>query len=200
MKYDPQKPFNYAQDRHHRRSIRLANYDYSLPGAYFITMVAYQRECLFGNIVYGEMQLSPMGQIAEEHWRLIPEHFLHVTLGAYVVMPNHVHGIIIIQGRSDASPSERRGTTLSCPNSTRSCPNSNPPREEFGKPVKGSIPTIIRSYKASVTNRIQKELNVTAIWQRNYYEHIIRNEAEHNRIHAYIESNPANWDRDKEHR
>ena len=181
MKYDPQK--------HHRRSIRLSHYDYSQPGAYFITMVTHGRDCLFGKIVRGDMQLSAMGQIAEEHWRLIPEHFLHVALGAYVIMPDHVHGIIIIQASSDAVASERRGTTMLCP---------NPPREEFGKPVKGSIPTIIRSYKAAVTNRIQKELHTTGIWQRNYYEHIIRNEAEYNRIHAYIEANPARWGMDKE--
>jgi REP element-mobilizing transposase RayT len=91
MKFDPQK--------HRRRSIRLQGYDYTLSGAYFITMVTYQRECLFGEIVNGEMRLSAMGQIAEEHWRLIPEHFPRVELGAYVVMPNHVHGIIVI--RSD---------------------------------------------------------------------------------------------------
>jgi putative transposase len=166
MNYDPQKhTFDRApqkitgtsQDRH-RRSIRLPDYDYSQPGAYFITMVTYRRDFLFGEIVDGEMRLSPMGHIASEHWRAIPEHFPHVELGAYVVMPNHVHGIIMINGRSDAGASERRGTTMSCPN----------PREGFGKPVKGSIPTIIRSYKASVTNRIQKEFNAAAIWQRNY--------------------------------
>ena len=98
-KYDPQK--------HHRRSIRLPEYDYSQPGAYFITMVTHQRDPLFGSIVQGEMRLSAMGQVAEEHWRLIPEHFPQVELGAYVIMPNHVHGIIVINGRSNASAFER---------------------------------------------------------------------------------------------
>ena len=174
-KYDPQ--------RHHRRSIRLPDYDYSQPGAYFITMVTYQRDCLFGNIVDGKMHLSAMGQIAEEHWRLIPEHFPHGALGAYVIMPDHVHGIIIINGRSDADASER-STIVSSPKLS----SSKPSREAFGKPVRGSIPTKIRAYKASVTYRLQREFSTTAIWQRNYYEHIIRNEAEYNRIHAYSEA------------
>jgi len=185
-KYDPQK--------HHRRSIRLPEYDYSQPGAYFITMVTHQREPLFGSIVQGEMRLSAMGQVAEEHWRLIPEHFPQVELGAYVIMPNHVHGIIVINGRSNASAFERTGTT--CRGTTMSCPYEA--REKFGKPVKGSIPTIIRSYKASVTRRIQREQNATAIWQRNYYEHIIRNEEAHHRISLYIESNVARWVMDHE--
>ena len=190
-KYDPQ--------RHHRRSIRLPDYDYSRPGAYFITMVTYQRDCLFGNIVDGKMHLSAMGQIAEEHWRLIPEHFPQVELGAYVIMPNHVHGIIIINGRSNASAFDRRGTTMSCPDI--SCPDVSCPdvaREKFGKPVRGSIPTIVRSYKASVTRRIQRERNATAIWQRNYYERVIRNDEAHHRISLYIESNVARWVMDNE--
>ena len=193
-KYDPQRhhrPFDAAQGR---RSIRLADYDYSQPGAYFITLVTYQRERLFGNIANGEMRFSSMGQIAEEHWRLIPEHFPHVELGAYVVMPNHVHGIIIINGRSNAGAFDRTGTTLSCPDVP--CPERA--REKFGKPVKGSIPTIIRSYKASVTRRIQQEWNASDIWQRNYYEHIVRNDEEHNRITLYIEKNVARWVMDNE--
>ncbi len=184
MKYNPQF--------HRRRSIRLPDYDYSQPGAYFITMVKYQRECLFGEIVNGEMQYSAMGHIAEKHWRLIPEHFPQVELGAYVIMPNHVHGIMIIHDRSDADASERRGTIYRAPTT-----------EQFQKPVKGSIPTIVHTYKASVTRRIQKDvhgLDVSSpnVWQRNYYEHIIRNDQEWNRIHLYIETNVDNWVMDNE--
>jgi REP element-mobilizing transposase RayT len=173
MKYHPQK--------HHRRSIRLPDYDYSQPGAYFITIVTRGRECLFGGIVAGDMQLSAMGQIAEEHWRAIPEHFPHAALGAYVVMPNHVHGIVIIHENGMATNS-----SPSVGASQRDAPTPNGPK-------RGSIGAIIGSYKMSVTRRIQRELNTTGIWQRNYYEHIIRNEAEYSRIHAYIESNPARW-------
>lgn len=100
MKFDPQK--------HHRRSIRLKQYDYAQPGGYFVTIVTYQRDCLFGEIVNEEMQLNELGCIADECWRAIPDHFHDVELGAYVIMPNHMHGIIVI--RADANASARRGT------------------------------------------------------------------------------------------
>jgi hypothetical protein len=96
-KFDPQK--------HHRRSIRLPNYDYSQSGAYFITIVTYQRALLFGKIVNAEMQLNDFGKIADECWRAIPEHFPNLELGAYIVMPNHVHGIIIIMENGMATTS-----------------------------------------------------------------------------------------------
>jgi putative transposase len=99
-KFDPQK--------HHRRSIRLPDYDYGQPSAYYITIVTCQRAMLFGKIVNEEMELNHLGRIADECWRQIPDHFPHVELGAYVIMPNHLHGIIIL--RADASASARRGT------------------------------------------------------------------------------------------
>jgi REP element-mobilizing transposase RayT len=99
-KYDPEK--------HHRKSIRLHRYDYSQTGAYFVTIVTYQRKCIFGEIVKGEMVLNDFGRIARECWRDIPVHFDHVNLGAYVIMPNHVHGIVIINtdvvGAQHAAP------------------------------------------------------------------------------------------------
>src|SRR5687768_1643692 len=148
-KFDPQK--------HHRRSIRLQNYDYSQPGAYFVTIVTYQRALLFGRIVNEEMQWTDFGKIADECWRAIPEHFPTVELCAHIIMPNHVHGIIVI--RADADAFARRGTIYRAPT------------EQFQKPVASSIPTFIRTYKAAVTRRIEREINTTGIWQRNYYEH-----------------------------
>lgn len=170
MKFDPQK--------HHRRSIRLKEYDYTQPGGYFITIVAYQRATLFGKIVNGEIQLNALGIIADECWRAIPDHFPNVELGAFVVMPNHVHGILAINEDVDA--------------------NASTSTEQFQKPVPGSIPTIVRSYKSAVTRRIGREHNATGIWQRNYYEHVIRNQTEWDRIHRYIEANPSTWTEDKE--
>jgi REP-associated tyrosine transposase len=120
MKYDPQK--------HHRRSIRIPGYDYSRAGAYFITMVTHERACLFGEVVEGEVRLSDFGLVADECWRLTPEHFPAVELGAYVVMPNHVHGIIILHEHQMGTPdttSLGRGTPWRAP--TISCPNPNPP-------------------------------------------------------------------------
>jgi putative transposase len=178
MKFDPQK--------HHRRSIRIKEFDYAQPGGYFVTIVTYQRDCIFGNIVNEEIQLNAFGKIADECWRAIPDHFRNVELGAYIVMPNHVHGIIVINDRADADASARRGTIYRAPT------------EQFGKPIIGSIPTIIRTFKAAVTRRIGRELNATGVWQRNYYEHVIRNHEDWDRIHRYIETNPSIWTEDEE--
>jgi REP element-mobilizing transposase RayT len=146
-KYDPQK--------HHRRSIRLPNYDYAQPCAYYITIVTYQRAMLFGNIVHQEMQLNDLGKIADECWREIPDHFSDVELGAYVMMPNHVHGIIVIN-RTTMNSSSSVGAR-----------HASPLRVLRGvKPH--SIRAIVGSFKAAVTRRIGRELNIAGIWQRNY--------------------------------
>jgi REP element-mobilizing transposase RayT len=159
----------------YRRSIRLKEYDYSQSGAYFVTIVTFQRECMFGEIANSEMQLNGFGEITDECWRAIPEHFTNVELGAYVVMPNHVHGIIVIHDVDDG-----RGTIYRAPTV-----------EKFGKPTTDSLPTIIRTYKAGVARRIRREWNAKNIWKRNYYERIIRNEREWDKIHWYIVSNPS---------
>jgi len=179
-------PSMFSPQKHHRRSIRLKGYDYAQPGGYFITIVTYQRASLFGQIVNEEMQLNDFGKIADECWRAIAEHFPNLELGAYVVMPNHVHGIILIQDRADTSASARsRGTIYRAPT------------EEFQKPLVGSIPTIIRTYKAAVTRRIGRKFNTTGIWQRNY-EHIIRDERDLQNKTNYIEANPLLWVQDDE--
>ncbi len=196
MAHDPQKP-NSSQGKHHRKSIRIKDYDYTSPGAYYVTIVTYQRDCLFGEIQKGEMRLSDFGRVADECWREIPNHFENVELGAYVVMPNHVHGIIFITndgggtiyhaGATHVSDS-RRGTIYRAPTDRT---------EKFGKPVRGSLPTIVRTFKAAVTRRIGRELNATGIWQRNYYEHIIRDERDLQNKTDYIEANPSLWDEDE---
>jgi putative transposase len=167
MKFDPKI--------HHRRSIRLKGYDYSQSGAYFVTMVTHQRECLFGEVVDREMILNDFGKIADEFWRVIPDHFPNVELGAHIVMPNHVHGIIAITvGATHASPLPKNGT----------------------KP--GSLGVIVGSYKSAVTKRINRKYTATKIWQRNFYEHIIRNDDDMECIWNYIESNPIMWADDDE--
>jgi putative transposase len=182
MRFDPQK--------HHRHSIRLQNYDYAQPGGYFITTVTYHRNLLFGEIVNEEMQLNDFGKVAEECWRAIPEHFPNVELGASVVMPNHVHGIIIIKENtltknSPLTVGARHVSPLPQP--------SNP--HGFKR---GSISAIVGSFKAAVSKHIAREHNATGIWQRNYYEHVIRNQEDWDRIHKYIESNPSQWAEDEE--
>jgi putative transposase len=172
MGYDPVK----AWRRHaptHRRSIRLPGWDYTGDGAYFVTIVTYQRETLFGAVVDGEMVLSEFGRVVAEEWERTAVVRPYVRLDEFVVMPNHIHGILVITD-------ERRG--------------------EFGKPIAGSLPTIVRSFKSAVTKRAN-ELRGTPgdpIWQRNYYEHIVRNERELNAIRQYIHDNPAHWSEDAE--
>ena len=143
-----------------------------------MTIVTHQRNCLFGEVVNGEMVLNDFGKIVDECWRAIPDHFPVVELGAYVVMPNHVHGLIVI--------TNGRGTIYRAPT-----------QEQFQKPVAGSILTIIRTFKAAVTRRIGREHNATGIWQRNYYEHIIRDQTDLQNKTDYIEANPMLWDEDE---
>ncbi len=166
-----------------RQSIRLKGYDYAAAGGYFVTIVTFGRENLFGDIVGNEMQLNTLGKIVHEEWfktaALRP--YVELREGEFVVMPNHAHGIIwIVDGVVGAR--RRRAPTT----------------EKFGKPVPGSIPTIVRAFKSAVSYRAGRELNAANIWQRNYYEHIIRNEHDYERIAAYIAANPANWSDDKE--
>ena len=191
---------------HYRHSVRLQGYDYSQSGVYYITIVTFRRECLFGGIRDGGMQLSGMGHIADENWRAIPAHFPNAELGEFVIMPNHLHGIIIVGATQwvapprDAKPpidSIAVAPTQVIPITGDSKTIASSQTKPNG-PKRGSIGAIIGAYKMSVTRRIQAECNGANIWQRNYYEHIIRNDDDHNRIQFYIESNPANWMDDEE--
>lgn len=178
--FDPQK--------HHRRSIRLPNYDYSQSGAYFITIVAWQRKCLFGEVIDGRMKLNKFGLVAAQQWEKLPKRFPNIELGAFVIMPNHTHGIIVIvDGRDTAGNRDDLDDELS-----RRAPTTH---EQFQKPVKGSIPTIIRSYKSAVSYRINLMSGTQDIpvWQRNYYEHIIRNDRDLQNKTDYIDANPRLW-------
>ncbi|MBL8098956.1 MAG: hypothetical protein JNK81_07225 [Anaerolineales bacterium] len=171
---------------HHRRSIRLKGYDYSQAGAYFVTMVTWQREFLFGSIVNGEMNLNERGKIVNDCWHEIPNHYGNVELGTFVIMPNHVHGIIFIH-------ENRNATNLSHSVGARHA-SPLPPKGVSS----GSLGAIVGSFKSAVTKRIGKELNETGIWQRNYYEHIIRDEKDLKNKTDYIEANPMLWDEDDE--
>ena len=196
MTYDPKI--------HHRRSIRLKGYDYSQNGAYFITLCAQDRKPIFGKIVSGEMQLSPFGIIVRDEWLKTSEMRKNIEMDEFVVMPNHFHGIIVIDdgiGRG-AMPraqdiEENTGTLQRAPT------EKAPTMEQFGKPTSNTIPTIIRGFKAAVTKQINTiQINAGVynmperIWQKNYYEHIIRNEISLNKIREYIMSNPLNWKED----
>jgi REP element-mobilizing transposase RayT len=153
-KFDPQK--------HDRRSIRLKGYDYSQAGAYYVTIVAWRREGLFGEVVNEEMQLSKFGLVAKQQWEKLPKRFPNIELGAYMIMPNHMHGIIVI--------TNGRGTAENPNNPDGESSRRIPTHERFQKPVKGSIPTIIRSYKSAVSYRINlmRGSDGVPVWQRNY--------------------------------
>ena len=170
----------YNPDIHHRRSIRLKGYDYSQAGAYFVTVCTQNRECLFGEVIDGEMVLNDIGKIVAGEWMKTGAIRNNVALDKWVVMPNHFHGILVVD--------DGRGTA-----------HRAPTVEQFGQPVSGSIPTIIRSFKSAVTKRIN-EIRKTPgekLWQRNYYERIIRNENELNHIREYIANNPMKWKLDR---
>ena len=185
-------PFKFDPGKHRRRSIRLPNYDYSQSGAYYITIVTWHREYLFGDVVNGEMVLSKFGLVAKQQWENLPDRFPNITLGAFVIMPNHMHGVIVIMpGRGTAENLDYHDGEFS---------RHAPTHEQYQKPVKGSIPTIVRSYKSSVSYRINLMRGTQAIpvWQRNYYEHMIRNERDLQNKTDYIEANPMLWAEDEE--
>lgn len=173
---------NYDPAKHHRRSIRLKGYDYAQPGTYFITIVTQDRACLFGEVVDGKMCLNEVGHIVRDEWMKTAILRPRVLLDAFVVMPNHIHGIIVL-------PDDRRGTLQRAPTG-----------ERFGRPLSNSIPTIVRLFKSTTTKRINEHRGTRGapVWQRNYYEHIIRSDESLNRIRQYIADNPLRWVMDRE--
>ena len=192
MRYDP--------ERHHRRSIRLRGYDYRAVGAYFITIVAQDRACLFGEVVEGAMRLNDAGRMVERWWLELNCRFPHVLTDAYVVMPNHFHGIVVIHSPppDTTAPPDVGADLRVCPN-TRVCPDST------GAHAGAPLPTIVQWFKTMTTNeyiRMVKHAGWTPfqgrLWQRNYYEHIIRNERALERIRNYILTNPQHWHCDRE--
>ena len=187
MTFDPK--------RHHRRSIRLRGYDYVQAGAYFITIVTQGRECLFGQVVNGEMRLNDAGRIAEDEWLRTAVIRPRVTLDAFVVMPNHIRGIIVLSDHGSS-----RGTLQRTPTTDGAPTDRGPTVERFGKPTSDSIPTIIRLYKSAPNKRINQMRDAPGVpvWQRHYYEHIIRDDASLNHIRRYIVDNPAHWASDDE--
>jgi putative transposase len=166
---------------HHRRSIRLKGYDYSEAGAYFVTIVTLGRVASFGEVVNGEMRLNRNGEVVQKWWDNIPQHFQNVETGVFVIMPNHVHGIIII--------GEKRRGTVPVPQG-----GGTPPLRE---PTLGQI---VAYFKYKSTKEINALNNgpVMKLWQRNFYEHIIRNQHDLEQTWLYIESNPAQWNTDEE--
>ena len=200
MKYNPKV--------HHRRSIRLKGYDYTQPGAYFVTFCSYQRDEICGEVINGEMTLSALGRIVRDEWFRSAEIRKEIRLieDEFMVMPNHGHGIAWIVDTTVGVDGVRPGASIRpndgvCPIMERAHtmrPNESVPTRASLRRVPRSLGSFIAGFKASVTSRAKNELNMTGIWQRNYYEHIIRNDRELNSIRWYILNNPLNWQLDRD--
>ena len=182
-------------DKYHRQSIRLKDYDYTQSGAYFVTICTHKRECVLGDVVNGEMRLNELGQVVEMEWLKTAEIRDNVELDEFVVMPNHIHGIVVITESHVGATSRSPLISGNCRGTARRAPT-----EQFSKPTSGSLPTIVRSFKSAVTKHINEMRHTpgTPIWQRNYYEHIIRDEDDLHQIQLYIVNNPLRWDLDSE--
>ncbi len=168
------------------RSIRLKGRDYSAPGFYFVTICVHNKWCIFGRIIGGRVNLSALGKIARESWIAIPSHFAWGHLHDFVIMPNHVHGIIKIACQAGA----QHAAPLHRPSSSESFQHAIQP---------GSLSAIVRSFKAAVTKRARKELSWQGeIWQRNDYERIVRDGQEFSDASRYIAENPMKWEWDRE--
>jgi putative transposase len=166
----------YNPDEHHRKSIRLRNYDYTQAGAYFVTVCTHDAVCMLGAVVDGKVVLSNAGRIVERCWDNLPYHYPHVQLDAFVIMPNHVHGIIILMDYVGAG-------LKPAPTGLR----------------RHGVPEIVRAFKTFSSRSINQLRHTpgTPVWQRNYYEHVVHNEDDLREIRRYIDDNPARWAEDE---
>jgi putative transposase len=169
MSFDP--------ERHNRRSIRLKGYDYTQPGAYFVTICTLNRVYLFGGISGDEMYLNENGKIVRETWHELPKHYASIELDAFVVMPNYMHAIISIEAYDVGA-------------------GFKPAPTEFKQ---HGLSEIIRGFKTFSARRINQQRNTpgVSIWQRNYWEHVIRNERTLSSVRLYIVQDPMRWEVDR---
>ncbi|MCK4526356.1 transposase [candidate division WOR-3 bacterium] len=172
--------------KYHRRSIRLKNYDYSQSGAYFVTVCTHQKKPFLGNILNGVMKVNKFGKAVEKEWLKTQKMRENVELDECIIMPNHFHGIIVIKENNVQAVSSRGVLQYAPTNGLQS------PSETIG--------AIVRGFKSAVTKRINELRGKygTSVWQRNYYEHIIRNDKEFKLVREYIINNPLRWQYDQE--
>lgn len=213
----------FSPNIHHRKSIRLRGYDYSRAGLYFITICTHERLPLFGEIVDRKMIANEAGVMVETCWRAIPNHFPWAMLHEFMVMPNHVHGIIAIGTNNAAdnmaapsaddvggtvvndvgttAPDDAGSTTVNDVGAKNFLPPHHLPlqRNAASLPKHGTsrtIGSIVRGFKVGVTKWFRVNTDVHVVWQRNYHEHIIRNEDSYLKIAEYIQTNPQKWQED----
>lgn len=181
-----------------RRSIRLKEYDYSQAGAYFVTIVTQDRGCLFGDVVDGKMQLNDAGQMVRSVWDDLPKYYAGVETDQFVVMPNHLHGVIVLVGVGPRACPEAGGQPQGvAPTNTRSA---------YSDALRTlSLADVLHWFKTLTTQRYTAGVRESGwtrfnsrLWQRNYFEHVIRSEDSLNRIRQYILENPMRWEFDRE--
>ncbi len=207
MVYDPQK--------HHRRSIRLPHWDYSWGWWYYVTINLKDRRCDFGCVQNDVVVLSDLGKAASDCWIEIPNHHKGVELDDFVIMPNHVHGILILNDiRKDVQlnvlTTERDELNAPSKDVEEMRANGSDDATKFRlfaskkeamavlSPKKGSLSVVMRTFKAAVTTWARANHHETFAWQGRYHDHIIRNDADLHRIREYIANNPLRWALDEE--
>jgi len=182
-------PFDYSKP--HRKAIRLKGYDYSRNGLYYITICTKDRKCLFGEIKDGKMQKNEYGEILESVWNGLPSHYPNVILHEHIVMPDHFHAIIQIDNGHN-------GDNASVGDGLKPSPTDMQPSDPGMQPTKHGLTEFVRALKTFSARKINelRQTQGTSVWQRNYYEHIIRNDDEYYRTVNYIKENPAKWNDD----
>jgi REP element-mobilizing transposase RayT len=189
-------------NRPHRRSIRLKEYDYSQSGEYFVTICTHNHECSVGEIVNGEMRLSEIGKIVKEEWLRTATIRPDIQLYSYVIMPNHVHGIIVLNGGRGTLQSDIPvGANCHSPQEkTQNNPTNNrayidTPLQNMFRSPSNTVGAIVRGFKSATTKRINEIRGTPRMpfWQRNYYDHIIRSDKELDNIREYISNNVLKW-------
>jgi REP element-mobilizing transposase RayT len=165
-----------------RRSIRLKGYDYAEAGLYFVTICTHDKRCTLGRVIGDRGELSPLGRLVRGHWYDLPNHHAGLELDAFVVMPNHFHGIIVMHERLRDARAQQAA-----------------PLQPTKRAQPDSLTSVIRSFKSAVSRRAARELKIGhPVWQRNYYEHIIRNGDDLDDTRNYIAANPIKWRLDRE--
>ena len=189
------------QDRFRVKSTRLKYWDYNSCGGYFVTICVKDHTCVFGNIENGQMVLNELGKEAKKFWDQIPKHFSHAHMDEYVFMPNHMHGIIIIEhARRDAIYGvSYNGVSYNGVSIQESKPkNGGIVSTDKNPMLNDSLSRMIRWYKGRTTYEINKLIHKKFQWQARFYEHVIRNDADLDRVREYIGNNPLNWELDEE--
>ena len=187
-----------------RRSIRLPGYDYTQSGAYFVTICTQDRLPLFGEVSGGIMRLDQIGQIVSTCWAALPAAFPYITLADWVVMPNHFHAIVIINGgKGEASAGRMNDDPMGFAADASPLQDARPYAPTLNRPNgtnPGSLGAFLQNFKSVSTRKINTLRGTPGLrlWQRNYYEHILRSDDDLNRVRTYIRENPISWVFDRE--